>query len=56
MRLVTRLRERMGLPTGQTMTEYALILATIAVVAVSLYTQSGFYLKGLVEHIDSFLL
>lgn len=40
---------------GQTMTEYALILATVAAVCVSLYNTSGVYLKGLVDNICSML-
>lgn len=55
MKSIVRLQERMRLPTGQTMTEYALILATVAAVAVVLYNQSGVYLRGLVEHINTFL-
>ncbi len=37
------------------MTEYALILATVAAVCVSLYNTSGVYLKGLVDQICSMM-
>ncbi len=55
MKLIVRLQERLRFADGQTMTEYALILATVAAVVVSMYNTSGVYLKGLVEHINSFL-
>ena len=41
-RTVSRIRRR----DGQTMTEYALILATIAAVVVSLYQTSGTIVQG----------
>ncbi len=40
---------------GQTMTEYALILATIAAVVVSLYRTSGVIVSTLLGSIDSSL-
>jgi Flp pilus assembly pilin Flp len=40
---------------GQTMTEYALILATIATVVVSLYHTSGNIVSGLINSIDGSL-
>jgi len=48
---VIRLRGR----NGQTMTEYALILATIAAVVVSLYQTSGVIVQNLIAHIDGSL-
>jgi Flp pilus assembly pilin Flp len=50
-RTVARIR---GLD-GQTMTEYALILATIAAVVVSLYHTSGTIVQGLISGIDNSL-
>ena len=38
---------------GQTMTEYALILATIAIVLTSLYTTAGFDVETLVGRVGS---
>jgi Flp pilus assembly pilin Flp len=40
---------------GQTMTEYALILATIAAVVASLYQTSGTIVQTLVRSIDGSL-
>jgi Flp pilus assembly pilin Flp len=37
------------------MTEYALILATIAIVVVSLYQTSGVIVQGLIASIDNAL-
>jgi Flp pilus assembly pilin Flp len=50
-RTVRRIRSR----DGQTMAEYALILATIAAVVVSLYHTSGTILQGLLTQIDGSL-
>jgi len=50
-RIVIRLRSR----DAQTMTEYALILAAIAAVVVSLYQTSGTIVQSLVASIDSSL-
>jgi len=38
---------------GQTMTEYALLLATVAAIAVSLFQTSGTILQTLVNSIDN---
>jgi Flp pilus assembly pilin Flp len=43
-------------PRGQTMTEYALILATIAVVLLSLYDTAGTILQELVGKVGPYLL
>jgi Flp pilus assembly pilin Flp len=43
-------------PRGQTMVEYALILATIAVVVASLYTTAGTILEELVSKVGPYLL
>jgi Flp pilus assembly pilin Flp len=40
---------------GQTMTEYALILATIAVVLVSLYNTAGTILMELIAKVGPYL-
>jgi Flp pilus assembly pilin Flp len=48
--LVIRRAER-----GQTMTEYALILATIAAVMVSLYTNAGTIISTLVNQVGPLL-
>ena len=42
-------------PRGQTMTEYALILATIAVALISLYQNAGVIVTLLVSHVDPLL-
>ena len=51
----TRIFRRIGFRDGQTMTEYALILATIAAVVVSLYQTSGVIVQGLIRTIDGSL-
>ncbi len=51
----TRIVRRIGKLDGQTMTEYALILATIAAVVVSLYQTSGTIVQGLLRTIDGSL-
>jgi Flp pilus assembly pilin Flp len=38
---------------GQTMAEYALILATIAVVAAALVQNAGVIVNALVNHVDT---
>jgi Flp pilus assembly pilin Flp len=43
-------------PRGQTMTEYALILATIAIVVLSLYSTAGTILTELVGKVGPYLL
>jgi len=42
-------------PRGQTMTEYALILATIAAVLIALFQSSGTIVALLVSHVDPLL-
>jgi len=42
-------------PRGQTMTEYALILATIAAVLITLYQNGGEIVSLLVSHVDPLL-
>lgn len=42
-------------PRGQTMTEYALILATIAAVLITLYQDGGVIVSLLVSHVDPLL-
>ena len=42
-------------PRGQTMTEYALILATIAAVLIALFQNSGAIVSLLVSHVDPLL-
>ncbi len=49
MRIVRRIRRA----NAQTMTEYALILAAIAIVVVALYQTSGTIVAGLLNTIDS---
>lgn len=46
--------QRRGDP-GQTMTEYALILATVAAVVVSLYTSAGTIVTTLVSRVGPLL-
>ena len=40
---------------GQTMTEYALILATVALVLISLYSTAGSIIELLVSRVDPLL-
>ena len=42
-------------PSGQTMTEYALILATIAAVLIALFQNGGAIVSLLVSHVDPLL-
>jgi len=51
----TRIVRRIRNFDGQTMTEYALILATIAAVVVSLYHTSGTIVQSLLGTIDGSL-
>ena len=53
MNWMTRIVGRPALERGQTMTEYALLLATVAAIAISLFQTSGTILQGLVNYIDS---
>jgi Flp pilus assembly pilin Flp len=50
-----RFQHRLRFSSGQTMTEYALILATIAVVLISLYNTSGTLIRTLVDQVDPLL-
>jgi Flp pilus assembly pilin Flp len=40
---------------GQTMTEYALILGTIAIVLISFYNNAGSIIDALVQRVDPLL-
>ncbi len=51
----TRTIRWVGSRDGQTMTEYALILATIAAIVVSLYQTSGTIVQTLLGSIDGSL-
>jgi len=51
----TRIVSRIRSLDGQSMTEYALILATIAAVVASLYRTSGTIVQGLIGSIDGSL-
>ncbi len=42
-------------PSGQTMTEYAMILATIAAVLITLYQNGGAIVSLLISHVDPLL-
>ena len=55
MNWLTRIISRIPSKNGQTMAEYALILATIATVVVSLYRTSGTIVQSLLTTIDSSL-
>jgi Flp pilus assembly pilin Flp len=55
MNWTRRIIKKIKIPNGQTMTEYALILAAIAAVVVSLYHTSGTILQTLLGTIDSSL-
>ena len=48
-------RQRLTNQSGQTMTEYALILGTIAAVLISLYNTSGVTVRALVNQIGPLL-
>jgi len=55
MNWLTRTVRKLPRRNGQTMTEYALILAAVAAVVVSLYNTSGVIVQALVGTIDSSL-
>jgi Flp pilus assembly pilin Flp len=55
MNWMTRTVGRLRSCDGQTMTEYALILATIAAIVISLYNTSGTILSSLLASIDGSL-
>ena len=48
-------RREIANPRGQTMTEYALILATVAVVLISLFDTAGTIVSLLVSHVGPLL-
>lgn len=50
-----RFQHRMRFSGGQTMTEYALIMATIVIVLVSLYDTSGTLIRTLIDQVDPLL-
>ena len=53
--IYSRMVETRRSQRGQTMTEYALILATIAAVVISLYHTSGTIVSGLLVAVDGSL-
>jgi Flp pilus assembly pilin Flp len=53
MGFLERTLHRLKLAKGQTMTEYALILATVAVVLTSLYTTAGTEVETLVGKVGA---
>jgi Flp pilus assembly pilin Flp len=55
MSLVNSVGTRPTKPRGQTMTEYALILATVAAILVSLYTNAATLLQSLVNQVGPLL-
>jgi Flp pilus assembly pilin Flp len=55
MCFLNRANRRISNPRGQTMTEYSLILATIAVVLISLYNSAGTIVSVLVGHVGPLL-
>ncbi|HSR56962.1 MAG TPA: hypothetical protein VLL57_02175 [Candidatus Binataceae bacterium] len=55
MNSIRRTLRRLRIADGQTMTEYALILATIAAVLVSLLNTSGVLVHTLINNVDAML-
>jgi len=53
MRFLNRTLHKLEQAKGQTMTEYALILVTVAVVLTSLYTTAGTELETLVVKVGN---
>jgi Flp pilus assembly pilin Flp len=53
MNWMTRIVMALGSRRGQTMTEYALLLATVAAIAISLFQTSGTILQGILTYIDN---
>ncbi len=53
MRFLERTLQRAWEAKGQTMTEYALILATVAIVLGSLYTTAGTEVETLVDRVGA---
>jgi Flp pilus assembly pilin Flp len=56
MRHQTRVYRLLASPRGQTMAEYALILATIALVSTALVQSAGTILNELVHGVSALLL
>jgi Flp pilus assembly pilin Flp len=55
MSLFNKVRIQMAPARGQTMTEYSLILATIAIVIISLYNTAGTIITTLLSHVGPLL-
>jgi Flp pilus assembly pilin Flp len=55
MSLLKRAHQNRAFAPGQTMTEYSLILAAIAVVLISLYSSAGAIITTLVSHVGPLL-
>ena len=55
MSLYSKVRVYAAPVRGQTMTEYSLILATIAVVIISLYNTAGTIISTLLSHVGPLL-
>jgi Flp pilus assembly pilin Flp len=55
MDLKNRVSLYLGMRRGQTMAEYALILATIAAITVALIQTAGTYLLGLLAKVSALL-
>jgi Flp pilus assembly pilin Flp len=55
MSLLNRAHRKTPFEPGQTMTEYSLILAAIAVVLISLYSSAGAIVATLVTHVGPLL-
>ena len=53
MRFLKQTLLRMRQAEGQTMTEYALIVATVAIVLTSLYTTAGVEVETLVDKVGA---
>jgi len=51
----SKVRSKLAPARGQTMTEYSLILATIAVVIISLYNTAGTIINALIGHVGPLL-
>ena len=55
MSLLKGVRDKVPRSRGQTMTEYSLVLATIAVVIISLYTSAGTIITTLISRVGPLL-
>jgi Flp pilus assembly pilin Flp len=51
MNLAEEISRKLGIPRGQTMAEYALIVATIVVVSVSLFKASGSIVSAILNRV-----